>query len=68
MDIFSMFKDFTIVNAKMSSLNILNDYLEDFGFIQKAIREELIVVEHQGLVSLTPMELQAFKLGLRTYK
>jgi len=63
-----MFKDFTAVNAKTSSLNILHDDLEEFGFIQKANRKELIGVERQGLVALAPMELQAFKLELRTYK
>lgn len=67
-DIFSMFKDFTAVNAKTSSLNILHDDLEEFGFIQRTNRKELAGVERQGLVALAPMELQAFKLELRTYK
>eukprot|EP01018_Ginkgo_biloba_P022636 Gb_26182 [translate_table: standard] len=68
MDIFSMFKDFTAVNVKASSLNILHDDLEEFGYIEKSHRKDLAGVERQGLLTLAPMELQAFKLELKPYK
>uniref|UniRef100_A0A0D6QZR4 Alpha-mannosidase 2 n=1 Tax=Araucaria cunninghamii TaxID=56994 RepID=A0A0D6QZR4_ARACU len=67
-DIFSMFKDFSVVNVKASSLNILHDEPEKFGFIEKSHRKDLIGIERQGLITMAPMELQAFKLELKRNK
>ncbi|KAH9290652.1 hypothetical protein KI387_034769 [Taxus chinensis] len=68
MDIFSMFKDFSAVNAKATSLNTLHDDLQEIVSTEISHRKELIGGEQRGLVTMSPMELQAFKLELRRYE
>eukprot|EP00252_Welwitschia_mirabilis_P009727 TRINITY_DN2252_c0_g1_i1.p1 TRINITY_DN2252_c0_g1~~TRINITY_DN2252_c0_g1_i1.p1 ORF type:complete len:525 (+),score=82.78 TRINITY_DN2252_c0_g1_i1:173-1576(+) len=65
-DIFSLFKHFKPFIVKACSLNILHEHPGEFGYIQKSHRKDLTDVEQLGLISIPPMELQAFKIDFRS--
>ncbi|KAH9741994.1 alpha-mannosidase 2 [Citrus sinensis] len=60
LNLFSMFKGLAILNAKATSLNLLNDYIGMLGY-----PEQLEDVSQDGHVTIAPMEIQAYKLEMR---
>ncbi|XP_077217727.1 golgi alpha-mannosidase II [Tasmannia lanceolata] len=59
-NLFYVFKDLVVLNAKATSLNLLHDDIEMLGYI-----EQMGDVAQEGHVLISPMELQAYKLELR---
>ncbi|KAF6174497.1 hypothetical protein GIB67_004691, partial [Kingdonia uniflora] len=59
-DLFYMFKDLVVLNARGTSLNLLHDDIEMLGYL-----EQFGDVAQEGHVAISPMEIQAYKLGLR---
>lgn len=60
LNLFSMFKGLAILNAKATSLNLLNDDIGMLGY-----PEQLEDVSQDGQVTIAPMEIQAYKLEMR---
>ncbi|KAL4185248.1 hypothetical protein AMTRI_Chr10g229790 [Amborella trichopoda] len=66
-NVFSMFKDFAVLDAKATSLNLLHDDdMERLGYYEHPHRKNLGGGTRDGHVLLLPMELQAYKLELRS--
>ncbi|XP_031491829.1 alpha-mannosidase 2-like [Nymphaea colorata] len=63
-DLFSMFNDLSIQEAKAASLNTLHDYIENVGSIDERHRKKLQEITSDGEILLYPMELQAYKLEI----
>lgn len=61
-NLFYMFKDLAVLNAKATSLNLLHDDPEMLGYI-----EQTGDTTEEGHVLISPMELQAYKLELRLH-
>ncbi|KAJ1390465.1 Glycosyl hydrolase family 38, C-terminal [Sesbania bispinosa] len=59
-NLFSMFKDLTVLKAKATSLNLLHEDPEVMGFA-----EQFGDLAQEGHVAISPMEIQAYKLELR---
>lgn len=59
-NLFSMFKDITASKVKATSLNLLHEDPEIIGFT-----EQFADVAQEGHVSISPMEIQAYRLELR---
>lgn len=59
-NLFSMFKDLTVSKVKATSLNLLHEDPEIIGFT-----EQFADVAQEGHVSISPMEIQAYRLELR---
>lgn len=59
-NLFSMFKDLTASKVKATSLNLLHEDPEIIGFT-----EQFADVAQEGHVSISPMEIQAYRLELR---
>jgi alpha-mannosidase II len=59
-NLFSMFKDLTVFKAKATSLNLLHEDPEVIGFT-----EQFAEFAQEGHVSISPMEIQAYRLELR---
>ncbi|KAF3786241.1 Alpha-mannosidase 2 [Nymphaea thermarum] len=64
-DLFSVFKDLEILEAKATSLNTLHDDTENVGNIEELQRKQLQEISGEGQVMLYPMELHAYKLDIR---
>ncbi|KAF5182395.1 Alpha-mannosidase [Thalictrum thalictroides] len=62
-NLFHMFKDLTVLNARATSLNLLHDDTEKLGYI-----EQFGKVAQEGHVKISPMEIQAYKMELRPHK
>nr|DAD31066.1 TPA_asm: hypothetical protein HUJ06_009917 [Nelumbo nucifera] len=59
-NLFYMFKDLAVLNARATSLNLLHDDTEMLGYV-----EQFGDVAQDGHVLISPMEIQAYKLELR---
>lgn len=59
-NLFSMFKGLAVLSAKATSLNLLHDDAGMLGY-----PEQLQDVSQDGHITISPMELQAYKLELR---
>ncbi|XP_068642392.1 alpha-mannosidase 2 [Aristolochia californica] len=59
-NMFSIFKDLEVLNAKTTSLNLLHDDMEMLGYM-----EQIGEIEQEGHYLISPMELQAYKLEIR---
>ncbi|TYI75132.1 hypothetical protein E1A91_D07G253800v1 [Gossypium mustelinum] len=59
-NLFNMFKDLTVLNARATSLNLLHDDTEMLGYT-----EQFGDVARDGRVIIPPMEIQAYKFELR---
>ncbi|KAA8530284.1 hypothetical protein F0562_004993 [Nyssa sinensis] len=62
-NLFSMFKELAVSNARATSLNLLHEDTEMLGY-----REQFGDVAQEGHVLMTPMEIQAYKLDLRPHQ
>lgn len=58
-NLFSMFKGITVLSVKPTSLNLLHEDPGELGY-----PEQLEDVSKEGHVIISPMEIQAYKLGL----
>ncbi|XAR51807.1 Alpha-mannosidase [Bertholletia excelsa] len=58
-NLFYMFKGLAVLNAKAASLNILHEDTEMLGYTEQDVVQE-------GHVLISPMEIQAYKLELRS--
>lgn len=59
-NLFNMFKELAVLNAKATSLNLLHEDTEMLGYSEQS--ED---AAQEGHVLLSPMEIQAYKLDLR---
>ncbi|CAN1153296.1 Alpha-mannosidase 2 [Linum perenne] len=59
-NILNMFQGFSVLKAEATSLNLLHDDIEVLGY-----NERVGDVSQDGRVSISPMEIQAYKLELR---
>lgn len=59
-NLFSLFKDITVLKAKASSLNLLHEDPGVLGFT-----EQFADLAQEGHVAISPMEIQAYRLELR---
>lgn len=59
-NLFSMFKGLTVLNARATSLNLLHEDTEMLGYSEKVGE-----AAQEGPVLISPMEIQAYKLELR---
>ncbi|CAK8533611.1 unnamed protein product [Lathyrus sativus] len=59
-NLFSMFKDLTVLKAKATSLNLLHEDPEIIGFT-----EQFADLAQEGHVSISPMEIQAYRLEVQ---
>ncbi|OVA16242.1 Glycoside hydrolase family 38 [Macleaya cordata] len=62
-NLFYIFKDLAVLNARATSLNLLHDDTEMLGYVQ-----QLGDVTQEGHVTISPMEIQAYKLELRPHR
>ncbi|KAI3931410.1 hypothetical protein MKX01_040327 [Papaver californicum] len=62
-NLFNIFKDLDVVNARATSLNLLHDETEMLGYA-----EQLADADQEGHVSISPMEIQAYKLELKPHR
>ncbi|RZC59092.1 hypothetical protein C5167_006394 [Papaver somniferum] len=62
-NLFNIFKDLDVVNARATSLNLLHDDTEMLGYA-----EQLADADQEGHVSISPMEIQAYKLELKPHR
>ncbi|KAF9623301.1 hypothetical protein IFM89_000790 [Coptis chinensis] len=62
-NLFSMFRNLSVVNARVTSLNLLRDDTESLGYI-----DQFGDVAQEGQVIISPMEIQAYKLELRLHQ
>lgn len=63
LNLFNMFKELAVLNAKATSLNLLHEDTEMLGY-----PEQFGDVAREGHVSVSPMEIQAYKLDLRPHQ
>ncbi|KAK6928248.1 Glycoside hydrolase family 38, N-terminal domain [Dillenia turbinata] len=61
-NLFSMFKEVSVLSARSTSLNLLHEDLEMLGYAEA---EQFGDVVQEGHVFISPMEIQAYKLELR---
>ncbi|KAK6798720.1 hypothetical protein RDI58_006423 [Solanum bulbocastanum] len=61
-NLFYMFKNLAVLNAKATSLNLLHDDIEILGY-----GDHFEDGAHDGHVLISPMEIQAYKLELRPH-
>ncbi|CAN1322226.1 Alpha-mannosidase 2 [Linum perenne] len=62
-NILNMFQGFSILNAEATSLNLLHEDVEMLGY-----NEKFGYVCEDGSVSISPMEIQAYKLEFQPYE
>ncbi|XP_060959016.1 alpha-mannosidase 2 [Cannabis sativa] len=62
-NLFYIFKDLSVLNAKATSLNLLQEDTEMLGYT-----EQFGDVSQEGNVYISPMEIQAYKLDLRPHQ
>ncbi|KAF8399347.1 hypothetical protein HHK36_015212 [Tetracentron sinense] len=62
-NLFYMFKELAVLNAKATSLNLLHDDVEMLGYLEQSVD-----VAQEGHVLISPMEIQAYKLELRPHQ
>ncbi|XP_050222863.1 alpha-mannosidase 2 [Mercurialis annua] len=63
LNLFNMFKGLAVLNARATSLNLLHEDTEMLGY-----SEQVGDVSQEGHVSISPMEIQAYKLELRPHQ
>ncbi|KAF5958872.1 hypothetical protein HYC85_006097 [Camellia sinensis] len=61
-NLFYMFKGLAVLNARVTSLNLLHEDTEMLGFAEQGR------VAQEGHVLISPMEMQAYKLELRPHQ
>lgn len=61
-NLFDMFKGLAVLNARVTSLNLLHEDTEMLGFTEQGR------VAQEGHVLISPMEMQAYKLELRPHQ
>ena len=62
-NLFNMFKGIAVLNARATSLNLLHDDTEMLGYTQ-----QFGDVAQEGRVIIPPMEIQTYKLELRSHQ